>query len=321
MTTVALPDAVFREAVAAAILAPSLHNSQPWRFRMRGDSVEVLADPARRLPHSDPTGWAQRIACGAATFNLRLALAVHGYPVSVRWRPYPGEPDVLAVLDPVAPRPPTPLEERLYRAIPRRHSNRAPFAATPVPADARAGLVNAARAEGAWLELVTGPAAVAAVAEIARAADSVLRRNDLYQAELAWWTRDRAEDGVPAAAGGPLPDPRDMLPRRAFGDRPGRGGEPEPLVAVLGTAGDWPTDQLAAGHALQRVLLTATDLGLATSMLSQPIEVPAAREQLRLALGRFGTPQMVLRVGYGEPGVATPRRPVDSVIDPPRPVD
>jgi hypothetical protein len=91
--------------------------------------------------------------------------------------------------------------------------------------------------------------------------------------------------------------------------------EREPLVAVLGTGGDLPVDQMVAGYALQRVLLTITDLGLASSMFSQPIEVKAAREQLRIALGRFGCPQMVLRVGYGESGPTTPRRPVSDVID------
>jgi hypothetical protein len=87
-------------------------------------------------------------------------------------------------------------------------------------------------------------------------------------------------------------------------------------VAVLGTAGNLAVDHLRAGYALQRVLLTITDLGLCCSMLSQPIEVPSAREQLRLALGRHGTPQMVLRIGYGDPGSSSARRPVLEVIDP-----
>ena len=84
---------------------------------------------------------------------------------------------------------------------------------------------------------------------------------------------------------------------------------------MLGTTGNTPRDQLQAGYALQHVLLTITDHGLASSMLSQPIEVPAAKEQLRIALGRPGTPQMVLRIGYGDPAPATPRRPVAEVID------
>ncbi|HET9516734.1 MAG TPA: nitroreductase, partial [Actinoplanes sp.] len=83
---------------------------------------------------------------------------------------------------------------------------------------------------------------------------------------------------------------------------------------VLGVAGDSAGDRITAGLALQRVLLTVTDAGLAASLLSQPIEVPDARDQLRRSLGRAGTPQMTLRIGYGQPSAGTPRRPVDDAI-------
>ena len=192
----------------------------------------------------------------------------------------------------------------------------------PVPPAARVALLEAARAESVWLELVTGPTPVAAVAEIAQAANRVLepgsplRRRDRGGGPV---TDRRPADGVPAAAGGPSPEPQDLLPRavvrRHRPAHPGTEYEREPLVAVLGTLGDLPVDQLVAGYALQRVLLTITDLGLASSMFSQPIEVPAAREQLRLALGRFGCPQMVLRIGYGDAGTATPRRALVDIID------
>lgn len=309
-----------RGAVVAAIRAPSLLNSQPWRFRLREGGIEVLVDPARGLPVADATGWAARLACGAAVFNLRLALAVAGVPAETRLRPYPGQPNVVARLTPAAPRPATPVERDLFAAVARRNSNRAPFWPTPVPADLRWRLVEAARAEGAWLELIIGTMAVGALGEIARSANRVLERDPAYRAELAAWTRDNGStDGVPVTVGGPAPEPQDLLPARPFARQvraPGRDFEPEPLVAVLGTAADSPTDQITAGQALQRVLLTATDEGLAVSMLSQPIDVPAAREQLRLALGRSGAPQMVLRVGYGEPGIPTARRGVDEVIEP-----
>ena len=69
------------------LAAPSLHNSQPWRFAMRGDTVQVRADPRRTLAVADPTGWALRLSCGAATYNLCLAFAVSGTPVEVEWLP------------------------------------------------------------------------------------------------------------------------------------------------------------------------------------------------------------------------------------------
>ncbi|GAA2565038.1 hypothetical protein GCM10010435_42060 [Winogradskya consettensis] len=311
-------DADLSAAAKAGIQAPSIHNSQPWVFRLRDGAVEILADHSRQLAVADRSGWAIRLACGAATYNARLALAVRSRPAEVHLRPSTAEPNLMARLVPGPERPPTYAEQDLYAAIPRRHSNRAPFWPDAVPADSRMRLIEAARSESAWLDLLVGMTALAGFAEIAGSADRVLRRDNRYQAELVSWVHaDDAPDGIPVGAGAPLPEPQDLLPQRVFGDRhraPGRDYEPEPLVGVLGVPGDWPVDQLTAGQALQRVLLTATDAGLATSMISQPIEVPAARDQLRRSLGRSGYPQLALRIGYGAPGKASPRRDVSDVV-------
>ena len=315
----AYSDADLQRAAAAAIRAPSLHTSQPWRFRLRDGGIEVLADPARQLTVADSGGWAMRIACGAATFNARLALAVNGTPAEVAIRADRREPDLVARLTRGPDRPPTYIEQDLSAAIPRRYSNRQPFRPDPVPAEIRARLIEAARAESAWLELLVGMTALSGFAEIAQSADRVLRRDERYQTEFfAWAHADSATDGVPVSAGAPLSEPQDLLPQRSFTDRrraPGRDFEPEPLVAILGSAGDGPADQIGAGQALQRVLLTATDAGLASSMISQPIEVLAARDQLRRSLGRSGVPQMALRIGYGHPGRPTPRRDLAEVLE------
>ncbi|WP_127508093.1 Acg family FMN-binding oxidoreductase [Actinoplanes solisilvae] len=306
-----------RSAAIAGIRAPSMHNSQPWRFRLRDGAIEILADPDRQLAVADRSGWAIRVACGAATYNARLALAVRGRPAEVHLRP---TSEVIARLTPGRERPPTYAEEALYAVIPRRHSNRSPFWPEPVPAELRMRLVQAALSEHAWLDLLVGVVALTGFAEIAGSADRVLRRDNEYQSELTGWTRtdDRA-DGVPARAGGPRPEPQDLLPQRDFGDRsraPGRDYEPEPLVGILGVPTDRPIDQITAGQALQKLLLTATDSGLAASLISQPIEVPAARDQLRRSLNRTGFPQMALRLGYGMPGHPSPRRDVTEVLAP-----
>jgi nitroreductase len=311
-------NADLRIAAAAAIRAPSLHNSQPWRFRLRNGTVEVLADPRRQLAVADSTGWAVRIACGAAVFNARLALAAGGTPAEVVLRPDHCQPDLVARLEPGVSRPATYAETDLFAAVSRRHSNRRPFWPDPVAPEIRVRLIEAARAESAWLDLLVGMTALSGFAEIAQSADRVLRRDASYQAEMSTWTHtDAAPDGIPVTAGAPAAEPQDLLPQRAFSERrraPGRDFEPEPLVAILGTSGDLPQDQLIAGQALQRILLTLTDAGLACSMMSQPIEVPAARDQLRRSLSRTGMPQMALRIGYGQPGPPTARRDLDEVL-------
>ncbi|WP_221327264.1 nitroreductase [Actinoplanes sp. L3-i22] len=308
-----------RRAAAAGIQAPSMHNTQPWIFRLRDGGIEVLADPARRLTVADRGGWALRLALGAATFNARIALAWAGTPAEVVLLPDAAEPEIIARLTPGRTRPPTYGETDLHAAIPRRHSNRQPFWPDPVPADVRVRLIEAARAEHAWLDLLVGMTALTGFSELAHSADRVLRRDERYQAELVTWTdTEDAADGMPAYAGAPVGEHQDLIPQRAFTGRrrpPGRDYEPEPLVGILGTAGDRRIDQVQAGQALQRVLLTVTDAGLASSMISQPIEVPAARDQLRRSLSRTGFPQIALRIGFGHPGQRSPRRVVDDVLD------
>jgi hypothetical protein len=241
-------------------------------------------------------------------------------PAEVVLRPDTTDPDLVARLTPGRGRPPTYAEHDLFAAIERRHSNRRPFWPDPVPAEIRVRLIEAARTEGAWLDLLVGMTALSGFAEIAQSADRVLRRDAGYQIEMAGWTHvEGASDGIPVAAGAPVAEPYDLLPQRAFTDHrraPGRDYEPEPLVGILGVPGDSRIDQIVAGQALQKVLLTATDAGLAASMLSQPIEVPAARDQLRRSLGRAGIPQLAVRLGYGQPGHPTPRRDVDEVLLP-----
>lgn len=306
----------FRAAVGDAVLAPSIHNSQPWRFRRTAAGIDVMLDRGRLLPACDPTGRAARVSCGAAVYNLRLALAVAGTPAT--WRL--GPRDLIAQLTPDRPRPPTPAERRMQRAIGHRRTNRYPFADVPVEPGVPATLIDAARAESGWLDLAIGGTAIDAVAALDRAADTILRQDPAYVAELSAWTRDTdgLPEGVEPSAAGPAPHPAELMARRDFGGRPlaeTRDDAREPVLAVLGVHGDLPSDEVQAGMALQHVLLTATDLGLATALFSQPIEVPAVREQLRLALGRRYLPQMVLRFGYAPAIGASSRRPVEDVID------
>jgi len=307
--------AEFAAAVGDAVWAPSVHNSQPWRFRRTAHGIDVLIDRSRILATGDPHGRAARVSCGAAAYNLRLALAVAGTPAASN----AGGGDVLVRLTPDRPRPATPLERRLHRQIRQRHTNRHPFADTQVEPGAAMRLADAAAREGGWLRFVEGEAALRELAALIRQADTQLNTDPAYAAELRAWTRDfdDAGEGIGRRAAGGAPHPAELLTRRDFGGPAHditRDPARNPMVAVLGVPGGHPADDVLAGMVLQHVLLLATDLGLAAAMYSQPIEVAAVREQLRLVLHQAYAPQLVLRFGYAPAIGSTGRRPVDEVI-------
>jgi nitroreductase len=311
---------LFRSSVAAAVRAPSVYNVQPWRFALVDGAIEVRIDPHRLLPVSDPGQWATRIACGAAIANIELSLVVAGVQAKTRLWPRSSDELLVATVTADGACAPSPRQQALTSAITRRRSNRRPFSDAPVPADARARIGAAAEAAGGWLVLVDDRTSVANLAAIVRDAEQLLRSDAAYVAEMQEWTSRYHTEGVgiPTDAAGVAPAPQDVLAMRDYGGKEraeGRDFEQEPLLAVLGTSGGGRYDDVVAGMALQMVLLTATDAGLAASMLSQPIEVPHARDELRRTLHRPGTPQMVIRLGYGQPTTSSPRRSIDSVID------
>ncbi|WP_037305958.1 Acg family FMN-binding oxidoreductase [Amycolatopsis orientalis] len=305
---------VVTAALEAAVRAPSPHNTQPWIFELAPDTIDVVLDESRVLGACDPEGREARLACGAALLNLRLAIAAAGRVTDTEFLPERERPSLLARVT-IGPRHrPTMTERRLAAAIPRRYSNRRPFSEQPVPRGVRTAVSEAARAEGARLILPAEAGSLEATARLVRRADHLQGLDDDFQEELRAWTRQEAEDdGVPAFAGGP---------RSAGGLLPGRyvreSGAPrvfeqDPLVAVLTMPNDAPMSQLRAGCAMQRVLLTATDAGLSASFYSQPIEIAPVRAELRDLLGGTEHPQTVFRLGYGYPGVKTPRRPIEAV--------
>lgn len=315
-----VPLHLVEDLVAAAILAPSMHNTQPWQFRFDADrqTIELYADPARVLRFGDPDGRAAHIACGAALLNLRLAALVAGRQPLVRLIPTVAQPLLLATVRLAGPCQPSPDEIELHAAIPARRTNRSPFSGRPVPAGVQAELAEVARREGAVLHFPDHQEAVRLL-DLAREAERQLLAHPGYRAELARWAggaRDR--DGIPDAALPPH-DPTGMAPVRDFAaGQPGSARyawfEERPQLAVLATPSCSRPDWLRAGQALQRVLLTATLRGIAASPLTQPLETPDAW-LVRDPQSGFEYPQMILRLGYGLPVPATPRRPVSDVLE------
>ncbi|HVK21655.1 MAG TPA: nitroreductase family protein [Actinokineospora sp.] len=306
-----------RTALLAGLRAPSPYNTQPWLFEVTGDRVDVVLDRDRVLAAADPDAHEARLSCGAAILNIKLSLMAAGRAAVVRLLPDPARPDLLASVRVAGGRLAAPADQRLALAIPRRHTNRRPFLDSPVPDYAKAELMRAAQAENAVLRIVERPAEVDALASMIRRGDHLQSQDPMYQNELRRWVHGIAErgDGVQLSSIGPTPDDTSLIVLRQFAEEraPARPFEQQPLLAVLTTPGDHPMDQVQAGQAMQRVLLTATDLGLCTSFLSQPIEIPALRSALRALLG-IGRPHVVLRLGYGFAGVPARRRALADVL-------
>jgi hypothetical protein len=306
----------------AATAAPSLHNSQPWRFGCTPTAIELHADSTRSCPAADPDQRELVLACGAALLNLRLAIRALGVHPAVRLLPDPDRPDLLAVVRPQGHSQATPVDRALAEAIPRRRTNRRPFLPEPVPASLLTGLRQAAKTERAWMATLT-PAQLPVLRTLLRHAHDLQQRDPAFVAEWARWTGRGADstDGVPARSGGPLPEPQDHWVLRDFSAGQahprveGKDYEPDPFIAVIGSFHDVPLAHLQAGQAMQRVLLTATTAGLSASFLSQMVEVPGTRTQLRELIGGGLWPQAVLRLGYGSPVPPTPRRAVQNVVD------
>jgi nitroreductase len=302
----------------AAVLAPSMHNTQPWQFRFAGHTVEVYRERGRELPAEDPERRMLFMSLGAAIFNLRVAAADRGLGSQVRHLMDLQRPDLVAVVE--LGGPPSESVAALAPYVAQRRTNREPFTAEQVPAQLRAELDLCARVEGAvlqwidhparrwWLRIATNEAAVADDADEARTAE---RRR--------WVGGDREADGVPSSAlgsrvAGGDPVVRELAATEADAARPVADFERDPQLAVLATRHDGPIEWLRAGQALEHVLLEATSRGISTSLLNQALEHEELRLQVNDPLGPWQRPQAVIRFGYGVPVPPTPRRRVADVL-------
>jgi nitroreductase len=317
-------------AVEHALRAPSVHNTQPWKWRVAGDTVQLHADWNRHLVATDPDRRDLVVSCGAALHHLLVVLATQGLEAAVDRMPDPDDAGHLAT---VTVRPGTgPIADKsLFPAIDRRRTDRRRMSHRPVPADALAVLAEHAQRAGAVLVAATDHVMrdrlTAALIEAAHQQEPSAG----YTVELELWTRRYAgaRDGVPLQSIAPAPVgatgasplrrfPHGQLPQPA--QLPGHGTADDAAeLLVLATGGDDTADRLRAGEAVSAVLLAATRLGLATTPLSQGVEVDAVRQAIQWdVLRRPEQPQLVVRVGWAASGAAelppTPRRSLHSVL-------
>lgn len=307
-----------KQLVGAAVKAPSSHNTQPWVFREADGVLHLYADRTRALPVNDTDDRELTISCGAALFNLRVAAGAAGWDAKVASVPDPEDPDLLARVDFTEGHVASNDERSLATAIDLRYTHRKRFQDRKVPDDLVSRLRDAAETEGAWLDVVADDNTRDRIGGLVEEGDRAQFADPRWRRELAAWMhpRRRGEGLVFPVA------PITRLVVRSFdvGARTGQKdeelAESSPVLAVLGTLSDGVGDWLAAGQALERVLLLAASEGVQASHLNQPCQVVELRPRLAEVLVIPGFPQVVIRMGYPNGQVPkAPRRPVEAVLE------
>ncbi|ANI39610.1 Acg family FMN-binding oxidoreductase [Mycolicibacterium vaccae] len=317
-----LPDGdTLRSALSLANRAPSVHNSQPWRWRVGDQRLDLFADPDLLLPHTDPDGRDLMLSCGAALNHCVVALAALGWQSKVHRFPDPADPEHLAALE-LHRYPAAEVDVTLAAAIPRRRTDRRYYSSWPVPRGDIALMGARAARAGVLMRRVDD---LEGLTRLVNAAAHRHGENAGYLTELATWSgRYASTAGVPARSV-PGADGRGPIPLRAFagGVLPqtpdAEGDDDNAAVLALGTVDDDRLSWLRAGEATSVVLLTATALGLASCPITEPLEFADTRDAVRCdVFGADGHPQMLLRVGWApvnaDPLPSTPRRDLSDVV-------
>jgi hypothetical protein len=320
---------VAAHVVAAAVWAPSVHNTQPWLFSAGGQEIKLYADVSRQLMVADPSGREMMISCGAALFTARLALRSLGYIPDTCVLPDPAQPSLVARVSWQRRADPTEYEQQLFRWVLQRRTHRGGFGPLPLAPDLLAALQRGAERDGAVLRTVTGEGSRAALAAVVETAERAMRLDSAHVQELARWVSPPGStrtDGVPTTAYPAHPERTDpYFPGRDFAHGHGWGlpsfsfgvaSRSAGVVCLLTTVDDRPADWVNAGQALQRALLTCATCGVAAALHSQPLELPWLREYICIHWSDGTYPQLLLRLGTVPQAAASVRRPSASVLLP-----
>lgn len=306
--------------VAAAAMAPSSHNTQPWLFVVGDHRIDLVADRRRALPVNDPGDRELTISCGCALLNLRVAAAAAGYAARVALCPEPGNDDLLARVH-LARTDLPQMDAALYPAIGVRRTVRERFGSEPVGEAAIEALTAAAVREGATLHVLATPAQRHGAAALVAEGDAIQWASPSWRRELAAWMHPRRQgDGLPVPA---IAVPVAQAVVRTFdmghgvAARDRQLADESPLLTVLATGGDTVADWLVAGQALQRMLLKGVGFGLQASYLNQPVQIAALRQRLEQRAGCTGMAQVLVRWGTPVRQLPpSPRRPLAEVLEP-----
>lgn len=312
-----------RDLIRYATLAANGHNTQPWRFRVGADRIEILPDLARRTPAVDPDDHHIFVSLGCAAENLALAARARNRPGETRFDPtgdgsaifaFGGGPDA---------------EAALFDAIPRRQSTRGDYDGRPVAAADLRTMALAAETPGIDLFLITERPQLDRIRDLVIAGNSAQMSDPAFVRELKSWLRFSPRqamatgDGLFSATTGNPALPAWLGPHMfdlafkadAENDKYAHQLRSSAGVAVFVSERDDKEHWVAAGRACQRFALQATALGLKVAFVNQPVEVASLRPDLAALVGTPGRrPDLVMRFGYGPALPFSARRAVDAVL-------
>jgi hypothetical protein len=318
---------VIRDAVRLACRAPSLHNSQPWRWVLEGGVLHLYADPDRVVRATDSSGREALMACGAVLDHLRVAMAAAGYTANVGRFPNPNNLLHVASVDFTPMKFVTDGHRQRADAILRRRTDRLPFATPPDWDTFEPALHDTVQSDRVRIDVIPDDLR-SQLAEASQLTESLRLYDSSYHAELEWWTAAfEVFEGIPhssliSAAESDRVDVGRTFPVTHHRERRPEVAEDHAKIAVLSTYDDTPHSVLRCGELLSAVLLDATMVGLATCTLTHITELAASREIVAGLIGHSNqdiTPQVLIRVGR-TPSIEdvpppTPRRPVDEVFE------
>ena len=313
----------FPAIVECATRAPSGHNTQPWLFTFNADAITISPDFRKRLPVVDPADRELFISLGCAAENLRIAASHYGYASTTAVNP------TGAITVSLTPTPSARLDP-LFAQIPRRQTNRALYDGRVIPQALLDDILASATSDGVHLRVWDKNAPpFAQLAELVMAGNRAQLGNDAFKRELLSWIRfnkahsERTLDGLSyAVMGAPnlpawitKPIIQLALNAKAQNKADGKKIASASHLLLLTTDDDSIPAWIAAGGALQRLLLLLTEQGIASAWLNQPCEVAELRERLARELALGGEhPQLLLRLGYAAPLPYAKRKPVAAVI-------
>jgi hypothetical protein len=315
--------ALQRELVRYATLAPSSHNTQCWKFALDDRHISILPDLSRRCPAVDPDDHHLFVSLGCAAENLVQAGLAHGRTSAVHFDPAAGGA-VRIILEPTKP-----LSSPLFQAIPHRQCSRAAYDGRPLSNEDLKQLEQAGCGQGVSVLLLTEKNQVETVLEYVVQGNTAQIQDPAFVEELKTWIRFSDDEAVRYGDGlfsRPMGNP--AVPRwlgnrlfNVFLTPEKENGKcamqirSSAGIAVFLSDTDDKLHWVEAGRCYERFALQATALGIRNAFVNQPVEVAAARPQFASALGLGNRrPDLVVRFGHGPEMPRSLRRPIDSVI-------